>query len=119
MGQKLHEFQRLFDFHQNLVNFTAFDLKQNRERVEVRKCRRRTWNSEILWTLTGKQKTSSSVDLLFLMVDIGIPWETWRKAEEKRADVEHLCHVMNSKPKPEQDWKPARKRARVAAFTER
>lgn len=35
-------------------------------------------------TLTGKQKTSSSVDLLFLMVDICIPWETWRKAGKKR-----------------------------------
>lgn len=38
----------------------------------------------ILWVgLTGKQKTSSSVDLLFLMVDIGMPWETWRKAENR------------------------------------
>lgn len=39
-------------------------------------------------TLTGKQKTSSSVDLLFLMVDICIPWETWRKAEKEREEEE-------------------------------
>lgn len=26
LWQKLHEFQRLFDFYQNLINFTAFDL---------------------------------------------------------------------------------------------
>lgn len=26
LRQKLHEFQRLFDFYQNLINFTAFDL---------------------------------------------------------------------------------------------
>lgn len=34
--------------------------------------------------LTGKQKTSSSVDLLFLMVDIWMPWETWRKAAKRK-----------------------------------
>lgn len=26
LRQKLHELQRLFDFYQNLINFTAFDL---------------------------------------------------------------------------------------------
>lgn len=26
LRQKLHEFQRLFDFHQNLIDFTAFNL---------------------------------------------------------------------------------------------
>lgn len=34
LRQKLHEFQRLFDFYQNLINFTAFDLykKKKKER---------------------------------------------------------------------------------------
>lgn len=26
LRQELHELQRLFDFHQNLINFTTFDL---------------------------------------------------------------------------------------------
>lgn len=27
LRQELHELQRLFDFHQNLINFTTFDLR--------------------------------------------------------------------------------------------
>lgn len=31
LRQELHEFQRLFDFHQDLVNFSAFDLEEEEE----------------------------------------------------------------------------------------
>lgn len=40
LGQKLHELQRLFNFYQNLINFTAFDLEE-REKTEVSISRRR------------------------------------------------------------------------------
>lgn len=32
LRQKLHELQRLFDFYQNLINFTAFDLWEEKKK---------------------------------------------------------------------------------------
>lgn len=32
LRQELHELQRLFDFHQNLINFTTFDLWASEKR---------------------------------------------------------------------------------------
>lgn len=98
LRQKLHEFQRLFDFYQNLINFTAFDLLETKrkKKMAVSTQLRLTQNNvlkqmpeRVKKALTGKQKTSSSVDLLFLMVDIWMPWETWRKAAERRVKSEH------------------------------
>lgn len=66
-------------------------------------------------TLTGKQKTSSSVDLLFLMVDICMPWETWRKAEKRRKTSEYNCHVLDSQPKARAGGKRARTKGKEAA----
>ncbi len=45
LRQKLHEFQRLFDFYQNLINFTAFDLLKKRRQTAVSTQLRRSQNN--------------------------------------------------------------------------
>lgn len=80
LRQELHELQRLFDLHQDLINLPSFDLGEEetaapgsaalKRLASVKKPPKKT-SSE--GQLTGRQKTSSSVERLFLMVDIGMP----------------------------------------------
>lgn len=47
--------------------------------------------------LTGRQNTSSSVDLLFLMEDIWMPCDAWRKATDgKQTHGQYLAWSVSA-----------------------
>lgn len=66
-------------------------------------------------TPTGKQNTSSSVDLLFLIVDICMPWETWRKAETRGEEkmLKFKDRVLKSWSEPKQQVEKQERAAEV------
>ncbi len=78
--------------------FLKVDLKQNKKHSPSEYLHWKK-NHEIL---TGRQNTSSSVDLRFLMEFSWERWEVWRKAVEDRvrgsetAVIQDLKHITQS-----------------------